>query len=81
MKPHVTGIREGASFASAWAGGDEATYLVEVETFAKTLKVRREPEDEQLAFLAGAQMKRASISKWQIACLKALLQAADEGGR
>ena len=67
---------EAAAFCAAWSGGDESPNLVEVEAFAKTLKVRREPEYGQLEMLAKANMKRQP--RWPTACYKALLQAPDK---
>ena len=76
MKPHFADTaKEGAAFASAWSGGDDSSGLVEVENFAKTLKVRREPEDGQLGILARATLARAPA--WPLACLKAILQAPE----
>ena len=76
MKPHFADVAaEAADFASAWSGGDDSQYLKEVEEYAKSLKVRREPEAGQLSILAKAQLRRAP--KWAIACLKTLLQAPD----
>ena len=76
MKPHFKQCAdEAAAFAKAWSGGNESQGLVEVEAFAKTLKVRREPENGQLGVLAKAQLARAP--KWPIACLKALLSAPE----
>ena len=76
LKPHIAPCaQEAAEFAAAWSGGDGAPALVEAEAYAKSLKVRREPEDGQLATLAKAQLKRAP--RWPIACLKTLLQAPD----
>ena len=76
MKPHFASCaRECAEFAAAWSGGDSAPALVEAEAYAKSLKVRKEPEDGQLGTLAKAQLKRAP--RWPIACLKTLLQAPE----
>ena len=76
MKPHFADVAaEAADFASAWSGGDDAPCLVELEEYAKSLNVRREPEAGQLSILAKAQLRRAP--KWAIACLKTLLQAPD----
>ena len=68
--------KEAADFAKAWSGGDTAPGLNEVEAYAKSLAVRKEPEHGQLGILANAQLKRAP--RWPIACLKTLLQAPDE---
>ena len=77
MKPHFAGCaKEAADFAASWSGGDESPGLNEAETYAKSTKVRKEPEDGQLGMLAKAQVKRAP--KWPIACLKTLLQASDQ---
>ena len=76
MKPHLKDFAgEAAEYAAKWSGGDESEWLVEVEAFAKTLKVGREPEDGQLGLLASAQLKRTP--RWPTACLKALLQAPE----
>ena len=76
MKPHFAGqAAEAAAFVEKWSGGDDAPSLVEVETYAKSLKVRREPEFGQLGILAKATLARAPA--WPIACLKALLQAPE----
>ena len=77
MKPHFAGcLKETSDFAASWSGGDESPGLNEAETYAKSLKVRKEPEDGQLAILAKANLKRAP--KWPIACLKTLLQAPEQ---
>ena len=77
MKPQFADCAaEAAKFASAWSGGDGSPALLEVEAYAKQLKTRREPENGQLGFLAGAVMQRAP--KWPIACLKALLAVPDK---
>ena len=77
MKPHFARCaQESAEFAAAWSGGDDAPALVEAEAYAKSLKVRREPEDGQLGTLAKAQLKRAP--RWPIACLQTLLQAPEQ---
>ena len=55
---------------------DGKTCTQEVEAFAKQLKVRREPEKDQLDFLAKAKLSRAP--QWPIACLKALLECPDK---
>ena len=74
MRPHfAVCAREAAEFAAAWSGGDDPPGLIEVETYAKSLKVRKEPEDGQLSNLAKTQLKGAP--KWPIACLNTLLQA------
>ena len=71
-KPHFADCaKEAADFAAAWSGG-----LNEVEAYAKSLAVRKEPEHGQLGILANAQLKRAP--RWPIACLKTLLQAPGE---
>ena len=76
MKPHCKDdAKELSEFAAAWSGGDGTALLLEVEAFAKTLNVRREPEKGQLSLLAKAQVRRAP--RWPIACLKTLLQAPD----
>ena len=60
MKPHFAeGAKEAAEFAGAWSGGDESPGLNEAEAYAKSLKVRREPEDGQLGTFAKTQLKRA----------------------
>ena len=69
-------VKEAAEFAAAWSGGDDSPGLNEAETYAKSLKVRKEPGDGQLGILAIAQLKRAP--KWPIACLKTLLQAPEQ---
>ena len=77
MKPHFADCaEEAAQFASARSGGDKPPALLEVEAYAKQLKVRSEPEKDQLGFLASAKLHRAP--KWPIACLKALLSAPDK---
>ena len=77
MKPHFADCaEEAAQFASAWSGGDKPLALLEVEVYAKQLKVRKEPEKCQLGFLAGAKLSRAP--KWPLACLKALLSAPEQ---
>ena len=59
------GKREGeAEIAAAWFGGDDASGVVEVETFANSLKARRVPGDGQLGILAKAQLKR--VPRWPI---------------
>ena len=76
MKPHfAVCAKEAAEFAAAWSGGDDSPGLNEAESYAKSLKVRKEPELGQLGTLAKAQLKRAP--KWPIACLKTLLQAPE----
>jgi hypothetical protein len=76
MKPHFKDCAaEAATFASAWSMGDDYPTLLEVEQYAKQLKVRREPEKGQLGILASARLSRAP--KWPIACLKALLSAPE----
>ena len=71
MKPHSADcVKEAAMFTSMWPEG-----LKEAEIFAKSLKVRREPEDGQLALLAKAQLRRAP--RWPIMCLKALMSAPE----
>ena len=47
----------------------------EAEAYAKSLKVRKGPEDGQLGILAKAQLRRAPM--WPIACVKTLQQAAE----
>ena len=64
-----------ADFASAWSSGDDSRNLKEVEAFAKSLNVRREPAKGQLSLLAKARVLRAP--KWPIACLRALVSAPD----
>ena len=77
MKPHFARCaKESAEFAAAWSGGDHAPGLNDAEAYAKSLKVRKEPEDGQLGILAKAQLKRAP--RWPIACLKTLLQAPEQ---
>ena len=76
VKPHFAGCaKESAEFAAAWSGGDDAPGLADAEAYAKSLKVRKEPEDGQLGILAKAQLKRAPMLP--IACLKTLSQAPD----
>ena len=77
MKPHFADkAKEAAAFCAAWSGGQGSPNLVEVEAYAKTLKLRREPEPGLLEMLANAPLKRAP--RWPIACYKALLQAPDQ---
>ena len=65
MKPHFADCaEEAAQFASAWSGGDKSPALLEVEAYAKQLKVRREPEKDQLGFLASAKLQREP--KWLV---------------
>ena len=74
MKPHFADFAtEAATFTSAWSGGEGAPALNEAETFAKSLKVRREPEYGQLGLLAKANLARAP--RWPIMCLKTLMSA------
>ena len=69
MKLHFAGcVKESAEFAAAWSGGDDSPGLTEAEAYAKSIKVRKEPEDGQLSILAKAQFKRAP--RRPIACLK-----------
>ena len=76
MKPYFEDdTREAADFAMTGSGGDDYPGLVEVEAFAKSLNVRREPERGQLGLLAKAQVRRKP--KWPLACLKALFSASD----
>ena len=42
-------LEEAAKFAAAWAGGDSSPALLEVESYAKQLARRREPEKDQLS--------------------------------
>ena len=71
MKPHSADcVKEAAMFTSMWPEG-----LKEAEIFAKSLKVRREPEEGQLALLATAKMKRAP--RWPMMCLKTLMAAPE----
>ena len=66
MEPHFQDYaKEAAEFISASYGGDESPYLLELEAFAKSLKVRREPESGQLSLLAKAKVMRAP--RWPVA--------------
>ena len=57
MKPHFKECAaEAAAFASAWSSGESYPALLEVEAYAKQLKARREPEKDQLGFLADAKL-------------------------
>ena len=77
MKPHFADCAaEAAAFASVWSGGDSSPALLDVEAYAKQLKVRREPEKDQLGLLAGAKLHRAPT--WPIACLRALISDPDK---
>ena len=59
MKPHFARCaRESAEFAAAWSGGDESQGLTEAEDYAKSIKIRKEPEDGQLGHLAKASVKK-----------------------
>ena len=72
MKPHFAECAdEAAKFAKEWAGGDGSPALLELEAYAKQLKVRRDPEKDQLGFLAGAKLKRAQ--QLLSACMKAFV--------
>ena len=69
MKPQSASCaKESFEFAAAWSGVDDSPGLIEAEGYAKSLRVRTEPEDGQLGTLAKAQLKRAP--KWPSACLK-----------
>ena len=65
MRPHFAGCaKEAAEFAAAWSGGDDSPGLNEAETYAKTLRVRKEPEDGQLSLDEfKALMKDLPLSK------------------
>ena len=40
MQPYFSDrAQEAADFASAWSGGDDPSYLIEVETYAKSLNL------------------------------------------
>ena len=53
MKPHFARCaKESAEVAAAWSGGDRAPGLNDAEAYAKSLKVRKEPEDGQCGILA-----------------------------
>ena len=69
-------LKECAEFAAAWAGDDKSTALKEVESYAKQLTRRNEPEKDQLHYLAAAQLSR--FPKYPIMCLKALISAPDK---
>ena len=69
-------LKELAKFAAAWAGSDQSVTLKEVESYAKTLIRRNEPEDEQFTFLANANVRKSP--RWPIMCLKALIKAPDK---
>ena len=76
LKPHLKGkLNEAAQFTSMYSGGDIPTWLNELDIFGKGLECRREPEYQQLAILAVAQLSRSP--EWMIMSLKALLQAPD----
>jgi len=51
-------LEELAKFAAQWAGGDASPALKEVESYAKQLARRNEPEKDQLGFLAVAKLVR-----------------------
>ena len=60
MKPHFAECaEETAKFAREWAGGGDPPALLELEAYAKQLKVRKEPKKDQPGLLAGAKLKRA----------------------
>ena len=64
----VDTLTECAEFAAAWAGDGNSTALKEVESYAKQLTRRNEPEKDQLRYLASAALSR--YPKWPIMCLK-----------
>ena len=70
-------VEEAANYVKNWSGtaAKPDLYLQELETFAKSLQARREPEIGQIAFLAKADLKRFPL--WINACFKCLLVAAE----
>ena len=77
MMPQFKGlVEEAANYVKDWSGTTDKpdVYLQELETFAKSLQARREPDIGQLAFLAKANLKRFPL--WITACFKCLLVAA-----
>ena len=69
-------LKECAEFAAAWAGDDKSTALKEVESYSKQMTRRNEPEQDQLHYLAAAQLAR--YPNYPIMCLKTLISAPDK---
>ena len=77
MKPHFKdAVPEAIKFVREWSGGEDCAELLEAETFAKSLKLRREPDRGQVGLLAGANIRRAP--KWPTMCVKTLMCGAEQ---